>query len=289
MIRRFFGFLLLVLYFSISNAGWIDDRLDSAGDSLRDGRNDLNDAADDAADTLRNARDSVATGATNLWNYLNLARIDLGATCTDDEGKEHSVSAGTDCGKWREDRRKALGGFSGGEIALQLEDVYDSGMSNSQLTLEAIEGKGSPFSWVPIINQITFFVPLYSSGIPKEPTDKQIWENTDSDNDGIYDEMEYFISRNFRDNDDFRLASYRYVHSVKQLVDNYDHEDEFRSAMINLAKASNCMSIGSEEDRYSVKIAAYSTLKRLKAILKMNYLVGDLLSNLNRNNHLACK
>lgn len=266
----------------------IDRGTDSIGDAGRDVGNGINDTADDVGDALRDTRDSVSTGATNFWNYLNKARIDLGATCTDDEGKSHSVNAGTDCGKWLKKRRESEGGFGEEEITLQLGDIYRPEMSNKKLTLEQIEGRGQVFSWVPIINQISYFIPVYSSGIPAMPTDQDIWNNTDSDGDGIYDDMEYFIAKNFPNNDELRLASYRYVHSLKQLVDNIDDNNRFISAMINIGMATDCLKVASQAQKIALFIAASSTLERMKAVWKMGYVEGDLLINLNRTNSLRC-
>ena len=163
-------------------------------------------------------------------------------------------------------------------------------MNNESIKLSIIEGEATSFSWVPIsVGDITTFIPHYGSNIPKRPTSEEIWNNIDRDNDGIYDDIEFFVARNFSDKPDVRYSAYRYAHSLKQLVDNVGHWDEFKSASINLRKAEFCLKKNTtREESTAIQINALGTLSRVKAYSAFQYMQGDMLLNLYKSGALKC-
>lgn len=245
--------IFVLLFFSIapiSYAGWISDRLDDVRDSL-----------DDAADYIVEKEG----GLVALKQYGRFL----------DDNLWQKIFNGDE-----------EGGFGEDELVAGLTDFYVGSLDNSNLSLVGIEGDNA-FSWVPIGLDVITFIPVYSNKIPQEPTAEEIWNDTDADADGIYDDMEYFVVRNIEDKTQ-RLAAYRYVHSIKQLADNINDSDRFKTAIVNVARAETCMGGMSENDKTALYSATISSMSRLKAYWNMNYRAGDLLISLNKINELAC-
>jgi hypothetical protein len=181
-------------------------------------------------------------------------------------------------------------GVGSDELVIKLEAFYMPSMDNSNLTLIDIEGSAPAFAWVPIGIEIVTFIPLYGSGIPQIPSFEGIWNNVDADSDGIYDDVEHYLIKAYPNDDQVRLAGYRFSSSVKQLVDYFENEDdEFFTAMVNYERATTCLNDATDDlNVAAIRTNIVTNMSRMKSILKMSYKAGNLFINLGRNNHLSC-
>lgn len=238
------GALLFYFLSSISHAGWFSDAtggiFDPVSDELADTEDTVRDELADAEDTIR---DELADAEDTVRDELADLEDSVGHELRDfNQSMRNAWNGFTDWCCGIENDEEELNGFGEEEIILSIDDVYVHSMNNKDITLGSIEGESKNFSWIPIgVDGITTFIPGYQKGVPNLPSEKEIWNNTDSDKDGIYDDIEYLVVRNFSDAPNKRLAAYRYAHSLKQLVDNQDKPELFRTAIINLARAENCL------------------------------------------------
>jgi hypothetical protein len=181
-------------------------------------------------------------------------------------------------------------GIGDDELVIRLTDFYMSDLDNSNLSLIEIEGTGPSFAWVPIVSNITIFIPVFGSRVAVYPSYEEIWNDTDVDDDGIYDDVEVFLAKKFSTNNNLRLSGYRMASSVKQMVQYFENNgNEFKTAMSNFQISSTCLrKFGTDAESALIKVRIISNIQRLKSVLKMNDISENLFLNLNRNNDLAC-
>lgn len=247
-----FKFVFFIAFLSVNSYAGIFDKI---GDALKD----LGDEAGEAI--YEDIVKPVGDVYTTVWNAIR----DYGYGDENEGVGDDNLSEG-------------------------MTDFYLDYMNNAELNLSLIEGEGVPFSWVPVGVDNIIFIPVYGSNIPKAPTPSQVWNNLDSDEDGIFDDVELMLVEKFPNNNQLRLAGYRYASSIKQLIDHYDSKgDEYKTALVNLGRSESCMNLyGKEVDSAIIKINVMTNISRANVILKNSYLLGDLYLNLDRLNFLAC-